>query len=174
MIERAKQMKETILKDDLLFHGSHGLCRVSAILPADRVSGEVSYSILPVVASKAKVRFVVSEKSLENSGFCKLVSVHEANSILDFFKTGSSKESKNTQAWALSVTIWSEAMNKDSMKDMRKRQRLERSVKGITGELAYVLKSTVRDVADRIQKNLGPVSELNPLLVSALANVDRD
>ncbi len=167
-------MKETILKDDLLFHGSHGLCRVSAILPPEQRGGDVSYSLLPVVASRGKVRFVISEKSLESSGFCKLISVDEANSILDFFKTGSSKDSRNSQAWALSVTIWSEASNKDSMKDMRKRQRLERSVRGITGELAYVLKSTVKDVAERIQRNLGPVADLNPLLVSALANADRD
>ncbi|MBI3313910.1 MAG: hypothetical protein HYZ83_06720 [Candidatus Omnitrophica bacterium] len=166
-------MKETIVKDDLLFHSVHGLCRVSAVVQSGQ-SKETSYALLPVLINRAKVRFVVPESSLESSGFSKLISSREADAILDYFKTGKKADSKCSQAWEQAVWIWSESYNKDSLKDARKRQKLERSVRGLSGELAYVLKMTVKEIAEKIRKNLGPVSQINPLVLTVLANADKD
>lgn len=169
----AKPMKTTIAKHDLLFHSTHGLCRVVAVTQAAE-SAEISYSLLPVSSNRAKVRFIIPASSLENSGFSKPISVKEAHSILEYFKTGAKKDSECGQAWTQSVMIWTESCGKSSVKDARKRQRLERSVKGLVSELAFVLKITAREIADRIQKNMGAVANINPLVLAALANVEKD
>ncbi len=166
-------MNETIAEDDLLFHAVHGLCRVTTITQSAQ-SRDVTYSLLPVSSNKAKARFTILESSLEDSGFSKLISVKEANKILEYFKTGNKKDSESGQAWTQAVMIWSESLNKDSVKDARKRQRLERSVKGLAGELAFVLKFTLKEMAVKIQRNLGAISKINPLVLTALANVDKD
>ncbi len=166
-------MKENIVIDDLLFHSVHGLCRVSAVTPS-APSAEASYSLLPASSNRANVRFIVPESSLEESGFSKLISIREANAILEYFKTGDKKESECGQAWTQAMMIWSESSGKDLAKDTRKRQKLERSVKGLAGELAFVLQFTLKEIANRIQKNLGVISKINPLVLTALANVEKD
>ena len=168
-----KRMKKPIVKGTLLFHPTHGLCRVALILGTAE-SKEVSYSLLPVARNSAKVRFIVPQSSLENSGFSKLISAKEANAILEYFKTGAKKDSECSPTWTLAVVIWSESCSKESAKDTRRRQRVERSVKGLAGELAVVLKINLKEITEKIQKNLGNVSTINPLVLTALANVDRD
>ena len=169
----AKRMKATIAKHDLLFHSTHGLCRVVAVTESAQ-SAEISYSLLPVSSNRAKVRFIIPASSLENSGFSKPISVKEAHAILEYFKTGDKKDSECGQAWTQSVMIWTESCGKSSVKDARKRQRLERSVKGLASELAFVLKITAREIADRIQKNMGSIANINPLVLAALSNVEKD
>lgn len=166
-------MKDTVAKHDLLFHSAHGLCRVVGISRSPE-SVEASYSLLPVSSNNAKVRFIVPESSLENSGFSKPISVKEANAVLAYFKTGDKKDSHNGQAWTQSVMIWTESQGKTSMKDARKRQRLERSVKGLIGELAFVLNITAREIAGMIQKNLESLTQINPVVLAALANASKD
>lgn len=173
MSERLCAMKDAIVKDDLLFHSVHGLCRVSDITRPTR-SEETSYALLPVSANRAKVRFVIPQSSMENSGFRKLMSRKEAQAIVDYFKSGKKKESEDGHSWMLAATISTEAASKDFLKDARRRQAVERAVKGLCAELAFVLDLTVRDIADRIQKNLGPVASIHPLVLAALANVDKD
>ncbi len=164
-------MKEAITKDDLVFHSVHGLCRVASVT-SSALPKEVNYSLLPVSANKGKVRFIIPESSLEMSGFSKLISVKEAHAILDYFKTGEKKDSACSQAWTLAITVWSESCNAEAVKDKKKRQVLERSVNALVGELAYVLKSTLKEMAERIQRNLGAISKINPLVLAVLGNVD--
>ncbi len=164
-------MKDTIAKDDLLFHSVHGLCRVATVTPSAQPK-EVNYSLLPVSSNKGKVRFIIPESSLENSGFSKLISVKEANAILDYFKTGDKKDSECGQAWTLAETVWSESYGTEAVKDKKKRQLLERSVNGLVGELAFVLNSTLKQIAERIQRNLGAISKINPLVLTVLGNVE--
>jgi len=167
-----KLMAETIKKNDLLFHPVHGLCRVAAMTrSAD--SKELSYTLLPATDNKGKIRIVVPEKALENSGFSKLISSKEANTILDFFKTGKKADSQDSQAWKLAMLIGSESSSKESVKDSRKRQQVDRAVKGLAGELAFVLEKTSKEMAEIIQEHLGRNSDINPLVLTALSNIDK-
>ena len=61
-------MKETFLKDDLLFHATHGLCRIIEML---RRSGseEARYVLVPVLQDQGKVRYIIPESMLAGSGF---------------------------------------------------------------------------------------------------------
>ncbi len=172
-VMQVNRIKETIAKDDLLFHSVHGLCRVASVSPGAQ-SKESSYLLFPVPSNRAKARFTIPESLLVDSGFSKLISVKEANAILEYFKTGAKKASECGQAWTLASMIWSESLSKDPVKDTRKRQMLGRSVKGLAGEIAYVLKFTIKEVATKIQRNLGSPSKINPLVLTALANADDD
>ncbi len=168
-------MNKPLEKEDLLFHVTHGLCRVSAVIAAAAAKPqEGSYSLVPVSLNHGKVRFIIPQSSLENSGFSRLISVKQALAILEYFKTGHKKESEFGHAWTLAETIRSESCSKEPQKDKRKRQKLEHSVKGITGELAFVLNNSVGDMVQKIQKNLAVSSAVNPLVLTVLANADTD
>ena len=166
-------MTETIVKNDLLFHAVHGLCRVAAMTRSVQAK-ELSYTLLPVTNNKAKIRFVIPESALKNSGFSKLVSAKEGHAILKYFKTGKKDDSKDSQAWKLAMLIGSESSSKESVKDARKRQQVDSAVKGLTSELAFVLKMTLKEIAGTIRGNLGRISDINPLVLTALTNIDKD
>jgi len=167
---------ETIVKNDLLFHAVHGLCRVAAMTRSVQEK-ELSYTLLPVTNNKAKIRFTIPESALKNSGFSKLLSVKEGHAILKYFKTGKTgkkDDSKDSQSWKLAMLIGSESSSKESVKDARKRQQVDSAVKGLTSELAFVLKMTLKEIAGTIRGNLGRISDINPLVLTALTNVEKD
>jgi len=165
-------MTKTILRDDMLFHPVHGVCCVVATSRAVQTQ-ELSYTFAPVTQGKTKTRFMVPESALGDSGFNKLMSIKEGKAILEYFKIGKKKDSKNSQAWKLALLIWSESSSKDLMKKARRHQQMDFAVKGLTAELSFVLKMTLREVAEKIQQNLGRISEINPLVLTALANIDK-
>jgi hypothetical protein len=129
-----------------------------------------------------KSRFVIDAKDLEVSGFHGLVSPKEANKILQFLKAGNGKKHPKTetsksledQAWGLARALQTFAYDKFEAKDHRKRQALERSAKGLVGELSCVFKLTLKKTADRVLKNLGHTSRINPSVLSALALAGED
>jgi hypothetical protein len=175
--------KEKIVNGDLLFHSVHGLCRVERVTPpssSDR--GGPSYSLVPKIAAKMKSRFVISASDMEVSGFHGLVSPKEANKILRYLKVGNGKSrtesdassTPQVHAWDLAQGLLTFAHDKFEAKDQRKRQALERSAKGLVGELACVFKLTLKKTSDRIQKNLGRGSRINPSVLSALTLAGED
>ena len=180
--------KKTV-EGDLLYHAIHGLCRVDKIIKQKQSGQEVlSYSLVPKMANVMKVRFIITVAGLQASGFHVLVSLKEANKILDYLKTGkaavipaavdpktaSYSFSEQSQAWDLAQAILSFSHDKFEAKDQRKRQRLELSAKGLVGELALVFRTTLKEAADIIQKNLGNPSKINPLVLTALAHTSED
>lgn len=175
--------KGKIVNGDLLYHPVHGLCRVERITPSSSSDqGGPSYSLVPKISAKMKSRFVISAQDLELSGFHCLVSPREANKILLYLKSGNGKRHPETdatstfqnQAWELARTLLGFAHDKFEAKDQRKRQALERSAKGLVGELACVLKLTLKKTADRVLRNLGRASQINPSVLSALALAGED
>lgn len=175
--------KEKIANGDLLFHPIHGLCRVERVTrPISPGQGGLSYSLVPKIAAKMKSRFVISATDLEVSGFHGLVSPREANKILHYLKAGNGKGHPGTdsasnlqdQAWGLARALQTFAYDKFEAKDQRKRQALERSAKGLVGELSCVFKLTLKKTADRVLKNMGHGSRINPSVLSALALAGED
>ena len=169
--------KEKIANGDLLYHPIHGLCRVERVTRPIQASQEgLSYSLVPKIATKMKARFVISATDLEISGFHGLVSPREANKILNYLKAGNGKSHPETdsslnlrdQAWGLARALQTFAYDKFEAKDQRKRQALERSARGLVGELSCVFKTTLKKTADKVLKNLGHGSRINPSVLSAL------
>ena len=175
--------KEKIANGHLLYHPIHGLCRVERVNRPSKSGQEgLSYSLVPKVAVRMKSRFVISATDLEVSGFHGLVSPKEANKILQYLKAGNGKGRPGTessanlqdQAWGLARALQTFAYDKFEAKDQRKRQALERSAKGLVGELSCVFKLTLKKTADRVLKNLGHTSRINPSVLSALAIAGED
>jgi len=163
-------MTDRIEKDNLFYHAVHGLCRVAEIHQKVPASG-TQYVLLPVSNNPAKIRFVIPSGSLAASGFARLICAREAHSILEYFKTGAEKQTDPSHAWKQAAEIRLESCSKEPAKEARRRQRVDRAVRGLAGELAFVLKMTLSEIVEKIQKNLGLASDINPLVLAVLADI---
>ncbi len=173
-------MAQKIGQGDLLYHAVHGLCRVDEIMNENQSGKEVlRYSLVPKVANnKMKVRFVLAGADLETSGFHGLISLKEANKILEYLEAGDiaaeSSPRPKDQAWELAKVILSFSRENWEVKDQRKRQMLERSAKGLVGELAFVFKTTLKEAAVKVRKSLGDGSKINLSVLTALAHASEN
>lgn len=168
----ALMVQKKIAQGDLLFHAVHGVCRVDQIGMEDPANGEVlSYSLVPNTVNRMKVRFVVPEARMEISGFHTLISAKEAREILEYLKMGKlTADCEEGQAWVLAKAILASSQEGPGIKDARKRQMIERSAKGLVGELAFVLKMTLQETAASVKKSLGNPSSIPPTLLAALTD----
>ena len=166
-------VQKEIAQGDLLFHTVHGVCRVDEIEREGSRSREaLSYSLVPNSANKLKVRFVVPAASMKLSGFHVLISPKMAQEILECLKAGdfSSGSTEENQAWVLAKAIYDSSQDDLGLRDARKRQMLERSAVGLVGELAFVLKMTLKEAATSVKKSLGDPSQIKPMLLAALSH----
>lgn len=165
-----------IAEGDLLLHEVHGVCRVGKIgmeNPGNREA--LMYSLVPNDANKMKVRFVVPATELKISGFHVPVSARGAHEILEYLKAGDlTADCEDDQAWVLAKAILTSSREGPGFKDSRKRQMLERSVRGFVAELAFVLKMTLKDAAASVKKSLGNPSRISPMLLAALTHASED
>ena len=161
---------------DLLYHAVHGLCRIDDIAKENHSGKEVlCYSLVPSVANRMKVRFVVSVADIQASGFHAPVSLKEAHEILEYLRAGVlAAATSEDQAWVLAKAILGSSREHLEFRDARKRQMLERSAKGLVGELAFVHKTTLKEMAASVQKSLGNASQISPMVLAALANAGKD
>lgn len=134
-----------------------------------------------------KVRFVIAAPDIEGSGFHLLVSVREANEIMEYLKEGDIKAvpsnveiepasslSQKNQPWVLAQAILSFSHDTLEAKDQKKRQMLEHSAKGLVGELAFVFKTTLKETATKVRESLGGSSRINPSVLAALTHASED
>ena len=160
-----------IVEGNLLYHAVHGLCWVNGVMTQDQSGQKVPcYSLIPKVMNQMKTRFIIGVADIEGSGFHVIISPKEANKLLRYLKIGNGTVVPKNQTWDLAQTILSCAYDKSKVKDQRKRQIVERSVKGLVGELAFVFNMTLKETAEKIQKQLGAISRINPLVLAALAH----
>ena len=171
-------MSKKIVQGDLLYHSVHGLCRVKEIIEQGQSNKKaLYYSLVPKLNTQMKVRFVIAVDDIEISGFHLLVSLKEANEILEYLKTDEADPSdfdQDNQTWALAKSILSFSHDKSEARDQRKRQILERSANGLVRELAFVLEIPVKESAAKVRKSLQRTSKINPLVLTALEHAGED
>lgn len=169
-------IQNQLAQGDLLYHAVHGLCRVDDIAKENQAGKEIlRYSLVPKTPNKMKVRFVIAAVDIEASGFHGLVSLKKANEILEYLRTGKlTAVDDEDQTWGLAKAILSSSRDNLEIKDMKKRQILERSARGLVRELAFVFKQTLKETAASIQKSLGNASKISPMVLSALAHASED
>lgn len=160
---------------DVLYHPVHGMCRIERLIPPSRTEKRsLSYSLVPKVTRGMKVRFVIAAEQMDASGFHGLVSVKEANQILDYLKAGDSTAAQTHQTWMLAQNILAFSAEKFPAQEQRKRQILDYSAKGLIGELSCVFNISLKEAADRIQKSLGKASKTNLSVTAALTRASED
>jgi hypothetical protein len=81
---------------------------------------------------------------------------------------------QDTQTWNLAQSILSFSKDDLELKDPRKRQALERSARGLVGELSWVLKIPLKETVSRVRKSLKSASRVNPLVLTALEQACED
>ena len=172
-------IQEEIVEGDLLYHAVHGICRVDEVNKQKESGKQVlRYSLVPNTANRMKARFIITASDMKISGFHELVSVKEANKILDYLKVGpsatDSSSNRKNQIWDMARAILTFAHEKFEAQDQRKRQTLERSARGLIGELAYVFKISLKEAAEKVQKSLGKPSKVNPSVLVALLHAGED
>ena len=121
-----------------------------------------------------KMRFTLALTDMAASGFHGVVSFQQANKILAYLKAGNGKSIPENQTWALAQKILAFSSDKAASKDQRKRHMLQCSIKGLVGELAFVFKITLKEMAERIRISLGKISKINPVVLAALSNASED
>ncbi len=181
-------ISEEIARGGLLYHAVHGLCRLERMIKQEQSGKEVlCYSLVPKIAHRMKSRFIIAVSDIKASGFHALVSPEGANDILQYLKEGDSAALpadispeivsafvQPNQTWSLAQVILSSSRDKFEAKDQRKRQMLQRSAKGLVGELAFVLNITVKETVAKIRKSLGNALKINPSVLTALADAGEE
>lgn len=175
------------VRGDLLYHAFHGLFRVDEVIKQNQSEGSVRcYSLVPQKADRSKTRFTVAVAGIGDSGFHALVSLREANEILQYLRkkvvtalppraaSKSAPSAPQDNAWNLAQAILSFSFEKPEAKDQRSRQKLERSAKGLVGELALVFNTTLKEAAAKVKKSLGVASRINPSVLTALVRAAED
>ena len=171
-VKRGKPIvRKALIKGQLLFHATHGLCRVDKV---NLEEGEIVYVLLPVLQQYAKARFLIPQKTFEHSGFNQLLAVSESQSLLDFFKNGKPKKAKLSPVWEMAVFIMAASRNLENAKDWKMRDQLNKSVKSIVGQLACSLKLNIWEICELIRDKLKEHSAINPGVLEALAKAESD
>jgi RNA polymerase-interacting CarD/CdnL/TRCF family regulator len=190
-------MKSKITIGDLLYHSVHGMCRVKEIVRTQGSSD--SYALVPQLFSRMRLRYVIPQESLKESGFRAPVTLAEAGAILNYFRTGRKldksvaaaktavkKEVKKLEAptvpmppkdhstWAMAETMMTCSREEFQFKEQRMRTLLHKDATGLVRELAFVFKVSLRDAVTMIQKNLRGTSKLNPAILSALEKASEE
>jgi len=173
MSKEVSKSDKKIEKDSLLFHCAHGLCRVGAIVKSPETK-EWNYTLIPVTKDQGKVRFVMPESALEQSGFKKLISETDGCAILKFLETGRKKSLGQSQTLEFATLIRAEAASDaGSVKDSRKRQQVATALKGLVGELSFVLKMSWVETMEEIKKILGRNSNISAMVLNAFSNLEK-
>jgi hypothetical protein len=141
-------------------------------------TGGECFMLEPKVPTKMKTRYIVAVEQMPHSGFHLLVSPKEAEQILGYLKEGdvlapataNATDGTFNSAWVLAKEILFFLKGSFNPKDPRKRQALDRSVKGLVGEFAHVFKITLKEAADKILRSLKVESRTNPSLLLSFSH----
>ena len=181
--------KSKFKKGDLLYHPTHGLCRLERIVNRKEGGKETQfYSLVPKIGTQMKVRFLIDAEQVETSGFHSPISSAEANKILDYLKasnvtasTSAEDQNKTFTSFAQSKEAWTFAKavlffshDKSEVREQRKRQMLDRAVKGLVGELSVVLDITAKEAVSKVRKSLERTLKINPSVLVVLGQAVED
>lgn len=134
----------------------------------------ISYALVPTVFNPGKLRFIFATHNMEVSGFHVPMSVKEANAIMGYFRKGILQNAEDNPSWVMAKSIFCCAHDDVQAKEQKRRQTLERAVRGLIPELAFVLKISVTEAVSQVRKCLECAGQIGPLVLSALNNVGRD
>jgi RNA polymerase-interacting CarD/CdnL/TRCF family regulator len=170
----------------LLFHSAHGPFRVKGVLRKPELGGDgLCYWLEPDRRQRLGTRFFIAVNQIQKAGFHPPVSQGEAEKLLEYLrngdelKPGTSKErikeicsllQENTP-WAFTKILFILSHANTNEQSREEREALQRSVQGLTAELAYVLKIPVKSAALRMRKSIGFSAHANQKVREALERV---
>jgi len=173
-------------KGDLLYHSSHGPCRIKDILKETQ-SGKsrYCYELESRQAHLGRSRFLVDTDQVETSGFHPAISRKEANRILNYLKTNDPKDrslgmkqaqvvlgliEENTP-WAFARAILILARETNGKGAKGKREMLGRAAKGLAFELAFAFAIPNEEGVLLMKKSLKQKAKTNPWALETISNI---
>lgn len=166
---------DLLVKNDLLYHATHGLCRVMTVIEDKTKAKDYLYALLPeTLENRSKIRFTLPHSALALSGFNRLISEDEAQAILEYFQSGRGKVAEDDHAWALAISLREEARSTDNSRDARRSLKLKQLTRALVGELACALKCTLREISQRVQQKMDVTMTINPMVLTAFASIERE
>ena len=170
----------------LLYHSSHGPCRVTDIIKQTQ-SGkdQYYYSLESRQARFRKARFLIDTNQVETSGFHPAISSKEANKILNYLETSDPNDRElghqqpkvvlrlieENAPWAFSRVILIFSREKDGKGAKGKREMLGRAAKGLVYELSFALEITEEEALLRMKKSLKRNAKVNPWVLDTISSV---
>ncbi len=170
----------------LLYHSSHGPCRVKDIVKETQSGKDQYYYSLESKQPRFRgAKFLIDSNQVETSGFHPAISPKEANQILDYLKTSDvedlklgDKQSKvilsliqenAPRAFARVVLIFSR--ERDGKGAKGKREMLSRAAKGLVLELSFALEIPEEEALSRMRKSLKHSGKVNSWVLDTISSV---
>ena len=172
-------------RGSLLYHSSHGPCRITDIIKEIQSGkGQYYYSLESKQPNCRGARFLIDSDQVEASGFHLAISPKEANKILDYLKTsdlnncGLGKEQsevilnliKKNTPWTFSRVILILSLEKDGKAARGKREMLDRAAKGLIRELSFALEIPEEEAFSRMSKSLRHTQKANPWVLDTISH----
>ncbi|MBI4372173.1 MAG: hypothetical protein HY585_00410 [Candidatus Omnitrophica bacterium] len=170
----------------LLYHSSHGPCRVKDIIKQTQSGKDQYYYSLESKQPRFRgAKFLIDTNQVQTSGFHPAISPKEANQILDYLKTSDPDDLKlgekqpkvilsliqenAPRAFARVVSIFSR--EKDGKGAKGKREMLGRAARGLLLELSFALEIPEEEALTRMKKSLKSNSRVNPWVLETISGI---
>ncbi|MBI1977538.1 MAG: hypothetical protein HYS55_02175 [Candidatus Omnitrophica bacterium] len=169
----------------LLYHSSHGPCRITDIVKQTEAGKDRYYYSLESKQPRFRgARFLVDSDQVEASGFHPAISQKEAKQILDYLKSSDpinrglgKKQSetilsliKKNTPWAFSRVISIFSLEKGGKVAKGKREMLDRAAKGLIRELSFTLEIPEEEAFSRMKKSLKRKQKVNPWVIDTMSH----
>ncbi len=177
--------KLTYQRGSLLYHSSHGPCRVKDVIKQTESGKDQFYYSLESKQTRFKrARFLIDSTQVETSGFHPAISSKEANQILEYLKTRNAEDAtlgkeqhkvilnliEDNAPWSFGKVILIFSREKDGKGAKGKREMLGRAAKGLISELSFALEITEEEALIRMKKSLRR-SSVNSWVLDTLSSI---
>ena len=168
----------------LLYHSSHGPCRVKDIVKQTQSGKDQYYYSLESKQPRFKgAKFLIDSNQVETSGFHPAISPKEANQILDYLRTTKPEDRllgkeqpkiilsliEKNAPWAFARVVSIFSHENDGKGAKGKREMLLRAAKGLIFELDFALEIPEEEGLLRMKKSLKRSNKVNPWVLDTIS-----
>lgn len=173
-------------RGSLLYHSSHGPCRVKDVVKQTQSGKEQYYYSLESKQTRFRgAKFLIDIDQVKTSGFHPAISQQEANKILDYLETNDPNDrelgitqpkvvlhliGENTP-WTFSRVILIYSREKDGKGAKGKREMLSRAVRGLVNELSFALEIPEEETLVKMKKSLKHSSKVNSWVLDIISSI---
>lgn len=170
----------------LLYHSSHGPCRVKDIIKQTQSGKDQYYYSLESKQPRFRgAKFLIDTNQVETSGFHPAISQKEANQILDYLKTSDPEDCElgerqpkvvlslihENTPWAFARVVLIFSREHDGKSAKGKREMLGRAARGLALELSFALEIPEEEGLIRMKKSLKYNGKVNSWVLDTISSI---
>ena len=173
-------------RGSLLYHSSHGPCRVvDVIKQTQSVKDKYYYSLESKQPRFRGARFLIDTDQVETSGFHPAISPKEANRILSYLNTSDPEDRQlgdkqpkvilgliqENAPWSFARVIQIFSRERDGKGAKGKREMLGRAARGLVLELSFALEIPEEEALVKMRKSLQRSAKVNSWALETLSSI---